>query len=192
MSQPEPQRRRFARGPETESAAAVSIADLSLRPRAGFKGPGTVEWLRGQGIVVRPEPNRAFAQADGSLVAMLSWSEALILAGMTGGGCAVRLCAAWSLDAATRCYEVPRRDSHYWIQVCGAAAAELFSRLCGVDLRPAAFPVRHVAQTMLAQTSAIIVRDDLPSGAPAYHVLGDSASAAYVWDSLSRAMKNGL
>jgi len=191
MSRPDAQRRRFARGPEKESAAAVSVGDLSLYPRAGFKGPGTVEWLRGQGIVVHPEPNRAFAQADGLLVAMLSWSEALILAAMAGEGGAARLCAAWSLDAGTRCYEVPRRDSHYWFQVCGAAAPGLFSKLCAVDLRPGAFPMHHVAQTMLAQTNAIIIRDDLHAGAPAYHVLGDSASAAYVWDTLSRAL-NGF
>ena len=165
------------------------MTDWSLRPRAGYKGPGTVAWLRAQAIEVEPEPNRAFLQADGTLVSMLSWSEALVLDAAAADSCSARLAAAWSLDAATRCYAVPRRDSHYWIRICGAAAPELFSTLCSVDLRPAAFLLHQVAQTLLAATNAIIIRDDLDAGVPAYHVLGDSASAPYLWSTLSDAMQ---
>lgn len=189
MSQSEPQRRRFVRGPEEMLAAGVRLTDWSLRPRAGYKGPGTVAWLRAQRIALEPEPNRAFLQADGTLVAMLSWSEALVLDAAAGEGCSARLSATWSLDAATRCYSVPRRDSHYWLHLSGAAAPALFSSLCSVDLRPAAFSLHSVAQTMLAQTNAIIIRNDLDSGELAYHILGDSASAAYVWNTLSHAIK---
>lgn len=169
-------RRRFVRGPESESAAGVRLADLSVRPRAGFRGPGSVAWLQSQGIEVRAEPNRAFVRPDGSLVAMLSRSETLILGA-----------AAASPEAGTRCYALPRRDSHYWFMVAGAAAPELFSHLCSVDLRPAAFPIGAVAQTMLARTSAVIIRGDADD--LSYHVLGDSAFAAYVWATLTAQLK---
>ncbi len=169
-------------------AGRLGIADLSPVPRSGFKGPGTVEWLKVQGIEVRAEPNRAFPLADGSIVAMLSWTEALILDSWQREGPSARLSAAWSLEAGTRCYEVPRRDSHYWFVVCGSPAPQLFAKLCGVDLRPAQFPPWSVAQTILARSSAIIIRDPL-AGMLAYHVLGDSASAVYIWDTLAEAMK---
>ncbi len=166
-------RRRFIRGPEKESAPGVEVADFSLLPRTGYKGAGTVAWLQSRGFELRPEPNRAFDQADGSLVAMLSKSEALILGPMAEG-----------LDAAGRCYSLPRRDSHYWFLLTGVAIPELFSKLCGVDLRPVSFANGSVAQTLVARTSAIIIRNQLD-----YHLLGDSASATYVWSILAAQVR---
>lgn len=183
-------RRELERAAPTQPAVAgrLAIADASPFPRCGFKGPGTVGWLNAQGIEARAEPNRAFALADGSMVAMLSWSEALILDGWGGEGPSARLSAAWSLEADTRCYEVPRRDSHYWFFVCGSAAPQLFAKLCGVDLSPAQFPLWGVVQTILARSCAIIIRDRQADGL-AYHLLGDSASAVYIWQTLAEAMK---
>jgi sarcosine oxidase subunit gamma len=174
---------------EAEGARSLGLADLSPLPRCGFKGPGTLEWLDAHGIQVRTDPNRAFAQPDGALVAMLSWSEALILDDPLGGnGPSARLAGAWSLDDASGCYALERRDSHYWFTVCGARAAEPLSKLCAVDLRPEMFAMGRIAQTTLARSNAIVIRADIGSTL-AYYVLGDSASAEYVWDSLLDAMQ---
>ena len=63
----------------------------------------------------------------------------------------------------------------------------MFAKLCGVDLRPAKFPDLAIAQTSVAWLSAIVLRDDR-GGTPAYHLLADSAAAAYLWDCLVDAM----
>ncbi len=82
-----------------------------------------------------------------------------------------------------RGYPVPRQDSHAWFLVAGAHAAAVFAKLCAVDLCPARFAVGRIAQTMLAEVSAIVVRDDR-GGVPAYHLLANSAAAEYLWDCL--------
>ena len=174
---------------ETERARNLGLADLSPLPRCGFKGRETLEWLGAHGIQAGADPNRTFAQPGGALVAMLAWSEALILDDPLGGnGPSARLADAWSLDDASGCYALERRDSHYWFAVCGARAAEPLSKLCAVDLRPEMFALGHIAQTTLARTNAIVMRADIGSTL-AYYVLGDSASAEYVWDSLLDAMQ---
>lgn len=174
---------------EAERAHSLGLADLSPLPRCGFKGRGTLDWLGAHGIRAGAEPNRAFPQKDGALVGMLSWNEALILDDPLGGnGPSARLAGAWSLDDASGCYALERRDSHYWFVVCGARAAESLSKLCAVDLRPEMFSPASIAQTALAQTNAIVIRADIV-GTLAYYVLGDSASAQYVWDSLLDAMR---
>lgn len=174
---------------EAERARSLGLADLSPLPRCGFKGREALEWLGAHGIQARADPNRAFSQTDGALVAMLSWSEALILDDPLGGnGPSARLASAWSLEDASGCYALERRDSHYWFVVCGARAAEPLSKLCAVDLRPAMFDMGRIAQTTLARSNAIVIRADIGNSL-AYYVLGDCASAEYVWDSLRDAMQ---
>jgi sarcosine oxidase subunit gamma len=99
--------------------------------------------------------------------------------------------AAWAANPlppeTPRGFPLPRRDSHAWFLVSGGAAAAMFAKLCGVDLRPEKFPDLSVAQTSVARISAIVIRDDR-EGTLAYHLLTDSASAEYLWDCLLDAM----
>lgn len=173
---------------ELARARQAAIADLSSWPRGGFKGKDTIDWLARQGVTAAPEPNRVFAQADGSMVAMLSWSEALILHHpITGNGPAARLQAAWSLDGSSGCYALPRRDSHYWFTITGAQSPQMLAKLCAIDLRPRHFLNGSIAQTSVAQSTAIVIRADL-GATLAYHLLGDSASAQYMWETLLDAL----
>jgi sarcosine oxidase subunit gamma len=177
---------------EAEAARHLGLADLSSLPRCGFKGAGTAEWLAGQGLEVPSESNRAARQPGGELAARLAPGEVLILGDLAGpGGLPERLEAAWksaALPAETpRGFPVPRQNSHAWFLVSGGQAAAMLAKLCGVDLRPAKFPNLSIAQTSLARLSAIVVRDDRASTL-AYHLLADSASAAYLWDCLVDAM----
>jgi sarcosine oxidase subunit gamma len=168
--------------------AALSLADLSLLPRSGFKGRGAPDWLAANGVASPPAPNLATRQADGALVARLSNEEHLVLAPLSGDDAvASKLDSAWSLDAAPGCYRLPRADSHAWLAVAGAEAATMLAKICGVDLRPRAFANHAIAQTSLARISAIVIRDDL-GDVLAYHLLCDSASAEYLWDCLLDAM----
>lgn len=80
-----------------------------------------------------------------------------------------------------------RRDASFHFLLCGARAADAMAALCGVDLRPRAFPEGSVAQTSVARMSVIAIAAAL-GGVPALHLLGDSASASYAWSVLSDAM----
>jgi len=175
--------------PSAERAALANLAlvDLSLSPRAGFKGPGAPEWLVGEGVVL-PEPNRAWRQADGSLAVRLAPREALLLGGPADGG----LEASWRAARESRPgepigYPVPRTDSHFWFLVTGERAPAMLAKLCGVDLRPHRFAPLQVAQTQAMRLSAVIVRDG-GEARPAWHLLADSGAAGYAWDCLVDAM----
>lgn len=63
----------------------------------------------------------------------------------------------------------------------------MFAKLSAVDLRTLAFENHSIAQTSVAKSNAIIIRDD-QGDVPTYHLLGDSASAGYMWDCLLDAM----
>ena len=172
---------------ETAAAARLGLAELSLLPRTGFKGAKVIPALEAQGVELSV-PNQAVRQAGGGLVAVLAMTEVLILAPPSGDGARIRtLERCWSLDRADGCYLAPRQDSHFWFALTGEQASAALAKVCGVDLRLARFADLSVAQTSVAGSSCIVIRADL-GALPAFHLLGDSASAAYLWDCLLDAM----
>lgn len=172
---------------EAAAARRLGLADLSALPRCGFKGPGALEWLRGQGLDIGEHDNRAYRQEDGALVLRLAPTEALLLGDWEGRADFAALVAACTLDAAPGAYPVPRAAANAWFAIVGAEGAALFAKLCGVDLRPAKFPPGALAQTSIARLNGIVARADLGETL-AYHLLADSASASYLWAVLTDAM----
>jgi sarcosine oxidase subunit gamma len=166
----------------------MAICDLSGLPRIGFKGGEALDWLRGLDFDCGDTPNRTYLQSDGVLVAVLAPNEALLLSPLDKPALSLSdLAGACSLDDGVRRYPVPRADTNFEFLVSGRHSAEMFSKVCGVDLRPAVFTADGVAQTSVARLNAIVVRADVGK-TPAYRILGDSASAEYMWDSLLDAM----
>jgi sarcosine oxidase, subunit gamma len=158
---------------------ALGIADLSPLPRLGFKGRGTVAAAQKNGIALEPTPNRAFRQSDGSLCLVLAPGEIILLSNLRGEGDGLaRLESAWRIEDAERTYPMPRRDSHAWLAVVGAAAPAMFAKLCAVDLRLDHFADLDIAQTSIAKMSAIVARADIGL-TPTFHLLADSAAALY-------------
>ncbi len=181
---------RFGAGLEDEVAAAGSLglADLSPLPRIGFKGSGALDWLGGQGIAGLDKDNRATRQDDGEIAVRLGPNEALILSAVARQTTLCRsLENAWAGEDPARCHAVLRGDSHFWSAVSGSHAAPMLAKLCAVDLRPRRFAQGEVAQTSVARLGAVIVRADA-GPVPVFHILGDSASAEYFWDTLLDAM----
>ena len=177
---------------EMAQARRMGLADLSVLPRTGFKGMGTVEWLTSQGLTIGPESNEAYLQRGGELAARLAPTEIFLLGDLAGEGELVsRLNAAWQWGSETPRrligYPMPRAESHAWFMVTGEQAPVMFAKICGVDLRPHRFPLGSIAQTSLAKMSGIVIRADL-GAAPAFHLLADSASAEYLWGCLLDAM----
>ncbi len=176
--------------PEVEAGRAreLALCDLSPLPRAGFKGRDTLAWLAAQEISVGATDNTAAVQADGARAARLAPTEVLVLSdlGVRSTVCE-RLAAAWSPEPEPGTYPVPRTDASFWFAVSGRHAATTMAKLCGVDLRPHKFADGRIAQTSIARLNAIAIRGDV-GGVPVYDVLGDSASASYLWACLVDAM----
>ncbi len=168
-------------------SAPLTLVTLSDLPRLGFKGRGTLDAMKARGFFVDATPNRAYRQADGSLCMVLAPGEVFLLAAPHGdGGRFEALLHDWRIEDEERTYPLLRRDSHAWFAVIGNNASEFFARLCGVDLRPRAFPDLSIAQTSLAKLNAIILRADV-GDMPVFHVLADSASADYLQHCLADA-----
>lgn len=164
--------------------APVMLCDLTALPRSGLKGRETFSWLRGQGCDIGDEDNVAYGQGDGSAIARLGPSEALLLSGLDGSG-NVEL-RPKSGDGA-RAYPVPRSSANIWFYLCGERSSGVFAKLCGVDLRPHIFSQGAVAQTSIARLNGIVIRHDAGKTV-GYHLLADFASAAYLWEVLLDAM----
>ncbi|MBM3583940.1 MAG: sarcosine oxidase [Alphaproteobacteria bacterium] len=176
-------------GAEAEQAQArsMAIADLTPLRRGGYKGWTALDWLRGQGVAIG-ENNTTVDQPDGSRVARLADSEALILGDLEGGSALLdRVEGTWSLESAEGAYPVPRPETNAWCAITGQHAATMLAKMCGVDLRPKAFANGAVAQTSVARMSAIVIRRDL-GRTLAYDMIADSAAAAYLWRCLIDAM----
>lgn len=162
----------------------LALIDLSPLPRWGFKGREVMPWLASRGVAAPAVNNHARTLDDGSLIARLADTEALLLCDPL----APRILVLPDPESGTPCYSVPRRDSHCWFMLTGRLAEPCLRKLCGVDLRPERFPDLAVAQTSVARLSAILIRQDR-CGTTAFHLLADSASAVYLWDVLIDAMR---
>lgn len=173
-------------GMEPRLAISLGLADLSCLPRTGYKGPNAQSWAAAQEIDLPSEPNTALAQADGSLVAKLSHQELLIVSDMRGNSALIDRLDPQPQDAGV--YSLPRADSHGWLAVTGLLAAEMFSKVCGVDLRTHKFTQGQVAQTSIAKINGVVVRHDLGT-TPCFHIFSDIASTEFLWDCLLDAME---
>jgi sarcosine oxidase subunit gamma len=177
---------------ETDHARRLALADLSVLPRTGFKGTGTVEWLSAQGLSIGTDSNRAYRQSGGELAARLAPTEIFLIDSLAASGdLMARLNAAWGWGREQPRtligYPMPRAESHAWFMVTGDRAPAAFAKLCGVDLRPRHFADHAIAQTSIAKMSGIAIRADLGSTL-AFHLLADSASAEYLWHCVLDAM----
>lgn len=173
---------------ERETALNLGIADLSPLPRTGYKGRDITKWLAKQKVKAGEASNRAYPCGKASLAARLAPGEVVVLGALDGKDpLPAKLDAAWT-DRNGLCFPVPRRDASFWFLLTGARCSDMFAKICGVDLREKSFANHMIAQTSLARSNAIIIRDDLKQ-APAFHILGDSASAGYMWMCLLDAME---
>ncbi|MDZ7786675.1 MAG: hypothetical protein U5K73_00580 [Halofilum sp. (in: g-proteobacteria)] len=159
----------------------LGLVDLSPLPRAiGARRRAQRRRKRWP----RDMRNASAATAAGDLVLRLSDRELLVMTAPGSDGEAVR-----ALDVAipgAGAWPVPRRDSHCAFTLRGDAAVDRH-KLCGVDLRPTAFPAAAIAQTSVARSAAVVCRPPDSDGR-GYLLLADSASAIWFWDVLLDAM----
>lgn len=161
-------------------ASDLTIVDLSSLPRLGFKGRETIPTMQARGVMLEPTPNRAFRQPDGSLCLVLGAGDVFLLGAQSEENPLLGdLETGWSLETETRCYPLPRRHSHAWFAIEGAAAPDVLAKLCAVDFRLDHFADLAIAQTSVARLGAVVLRAD-SGDRPVFHLLSDSSAAAYM------------
>ncbi len=174
---------------DSQQVKSLGVADLSTLPRSGFKGKHTPQWLEQQGVTIPEQPNCATKQNDGALVARLSEQEHLILSDLAmAGSLAQILEQSWSIEPDYMCYSLPRRDSHAWLYLSGEHVRAMLAKVCGIDLSAVEFANGQIAQTSIARINGILIRDDLNDDTAGFHLLCDSSSVIFVWQSLLDAM----
>ena len=177
----------YSRTDEADSARVLGLAELSPLPRCGFKGPRMADWLASKGVPLGPESNRAYQVDNGILAARLAPSEVVLLGALSGDHAPIAtLEKAWSYECAG-VWPVPRRDASFWFAITGEKSSAMFAKVCGVDLRRKSFANFSIAQTSVARTNCIVIRADIGE-VSAFHLLGDSASASFMWTSLFDAI----
>ncbi|SDI71606.1 sarcosine oxidase subunit gamma [Pseudomonas panipatensis] len=179
---------RYGEQEEHAQLQDCALIDLSNLPRAGFRGADAAAYLQARGYALPPAPNQALRQSDGSLVARLSQAEYLLLGSLHDMGARIAAEeAAWRLDDSAN-YLLPRQDSHAWLLLSGQHCAEVMAKLCGVDLRPQAFPSGAVAQTSAARINVIVINLG-DEHLPCLQILCDRASVTYFWEAMLDAMQ---
>ena len=169
------------RFPVAADLSRCAFADLSALPRVGFKGWRVWTTLAAWGITCPTTNNAASEQPDGGLCLRLGDTEALLLASLQGT--ARHGFTAIDSPTAEGFFPVPRDETHAWLVMLGRAAPVVLAKICAIDCRMTKFPTLGIAQTSIAGLAAVIVRRDI-GGIPAFHVLVDATSAAYLWAAL--------
>ena len=169
---------------ELIQAENLGLIDLSSLPRTGFKGKEAIQWAKAQELNIGDLNNQAYLQENGALVARLADTEILILNDLYTN---IDQCKEFDkkhhLEKPTKCFTVPRVDSSAWFMITGAHSVDMFSKICGIDLRSHKFLNGSIAQTSIARINGTIIRMDLNT-TTAFHLLFDSASSEYMWSCL--------
>jgi len=176
-----------------QASQQLTICDLSLIPRLGFKGVGTCHWLTQQGVNVPEGVNCAVPSQDGCLVARLGMEEVLLMERIRSDDPVTKtLEKTWLAQQGKKSepmgYPLPRQDSHACFGLAGENVSDLLAKLCAIDFRPQKFKNLSIAQASIASVSSILIRNDI-SETCSYLLLTDSASAEYLWDCLIDAMQ---
>ena len=166
----------------------LTLVDLSHCSRIGFKGADTVAWLSSHDIAMPEIANQARVLESGSINARLSDTEFFIIdTGENDASPIESLRSAWSMDIAERSYILERGDSHACFEISGDCADQMFSKICGIDLRPSKFANLSLAQTSVGKLNAIVIRADKGSNL-SFLLLADLSAAEYLWNVIADAM----
>jgi sarcosine oxidase subunit gamma len=174
---------------EVQQAKSLGIVDLTTLDRIGFKGVGSSRWLTSQQVILPEQVNFSSKQPSGELLARLSWTEYLLLPRPNTASVLIgELNRSWSLDDAKQTYAVPRNDSHCWFVLMGKYAQSVLAKLCAIDFSDAKFVHNQIAQTSVARTNGIVIRQDI-KGICGFYILSDVSSSEFLWESILDAMK---
>ena len=157
----------------------VDLKNLSSLKRFGMKGPNAEDWLVRQGVAVPPSPNTWLNTRDGQLILRLGTSEFLLEDTLDGTNYAELY--QRSQQQIEGAYYVARADASF--SISGAAALNLLSELCTLDLRSSVMAGNKVVMTQIAGVSATVVLLSL-NEVPVYRIWCDGTYGEFVSDIL--------
>ena len=155
---------------------SVALGDLSHRPRAGVKGPGTAVALNVAGISTPTQPNR-WCRSEGALIARLGLTEYLIEANHSNDAVSRVL----ALPDTPNVYQVPHYDAA--LIIIGPKAIDLFRQTCSVDMATLDPNDGALVLTSVVGVGATVAALQTPAGF-AYQVWLDGTYASYMWETL--------
>lgn len=163
-------------GAASQAASILGIADLSLNPRAGAKGPGTAGWLAGFGLPIPTMPNNWSPLPDGGLIARMGLTEYMI------EGSQELSDRIMQSTRAPGVYPVLRQDASF--ALCGSRVNELFLQTCNVDFRMLDAEPSKLVLTSMAGVSVMVLATQT-GPAPCYRLWCDGTYGIYLWETLA-------
>ena len=167
----------------SECTGDIQLRDCTLNARFGVRGANARSWLESQPITCPDQPNRIVNHNESILVMALSHREFWVLDTEKATGTQMPESQALGPDT----YPLFCQHSHAWLVLSGADRAEVMAKLCGVDLREAALPLSHVAQTQMARINAVIAHHTL-AGQAVFSLFVDASLAQYAIEALGDAI----
>ncbi|TDO95341.1 sarcosine oxidase subunit gamma [Marinomonas balearica] len=176
--------------------AGVTISNHTVKARIGFRGKGAIAFLREQGVTIPEKPNQA-TFSGGFAVLRLSFTEIWLLDIESDSNetfepkqkskseyiAALESAAKNSPDV----YRLFCQHSHALFSFNErdkGTLANLFAKICGVDLRESVFPSGSIAQTSVARVNAVVFKQVISEKTERYYLLSDISSSEYLWDAL--------
>ncbi|MBS0348766.1 MAG: hypothetical protein JSR69_20145 [Proteobacteria bacterium] len=157
------------------AVAKLGIADQSLTPRHGCKGPGAAAWLESLGLPIPPQPNSWLPVDGGGLIARLGFTEFLV------EGPATLIARLASTPRSTGVYPVLRQDVA--LLLGGARLDELLRQTCNVNFRPLDPAARPVVLTSMVGVGVTAI-PEFRNGQPAVRIWCDGSYGHYLWETL--------
>jgi heterotetrameric sarcosine oxidase gamma subunit len=179
---------RFARhftSPEQEAAAVragVGLADSSPHGKILIEGKQAYEVLRAA-YGAAPEAIGTHAAVESAGLYRLRPDLFYLSTSLGAEGPAMARIQAAIGEAGAFVTASDVTDGLADIRIIGPRAAEVLSRVCGLDFSDAAFPDLHARQTSLAKTRQLVIRRNF-GPLPAWTTVGARSLGAYVWDVL--------
>jgi sarcosine oxidase subunit gamma len=167
------------------SASGIKMSDCTVFSRVGFRGKGVEAFLVTQGLPVPAKPNQSVVSESGVIVLRLSNTEFWIIDADNTQHTLIK-----TLELASQnmvgVYRLYCQHSHSSFLIKGADISTMFAKICGVDLSDDVFPIGNIAQTSVARTSTIVVRQML-KGETVFIMFSDLAGSQYLWDAIADA-----
>lgn len=165
--------------------ASCGLADVSAHGKLQIEGETAFEALRAA-LGQAPEAVHAGLRGTGGHLVRLR-PDLFYLSTPPGREAELQMTLTNTI-AALGLFVTVTDLTHGLADLCliGPASAKVLSQLCGLDLRPAAFPDLAGKQTSVARTRQLIRRRDF-GPLPSYSLAGDQSVAAYLWQALTSA-----
>lgn len=175
-------------GSNPNGRPAVGILDRSHHGLIMVEGPAAEDLLASKDVPRPLEIGRGAITADGNVYRLRADQFAVITRPETVDVVLAALRSPLEDDGQVTVTDITHGRAQ--IQLIGAAAVDLLSRVCALDFNPSGFPHLSAARTNVANTTQLVVRNDLTlvsSNIPAFVLIGARSLGVYLWSTLLEA-----